>query len=76
MFDEAAKVAEQIVQLRPLDSRAHLFVGTYHLLYQHDLVRARADFSRALKLRPGYAEAESFLRLIDEREQGQSQTAE
>ncbi len=76
MFDEAAKIAERIVQLRPLDSRAHLFAGTYHLLYQHDLVRARADFSQALKIRPGYAEAESFLRLIDEREQGQSQTAE
>jgi glycosyltransferase involved in cell wall biosynthesis len=73
MFDEAAKIAERIVQLRPLDSRAHLFLGTYHLLYQHDPARARADFSQALKLRPGYAEAESFLRLIDERERAQSQ---
>jgi glycosyltransferase involved in cell wall biosynthesis len=68
MFDEAAEIAEHITHLRPLDPRAHLFVGTYHLLYQSDLVRARADFNQALKLRPGYPEAESFLRLIDERE--------
>jgi glycosyltransferase involved in cell wall biosynthesis len=68
MFDAAAEIAEQIARLRPLDPRAHLFAGTYHLLYQHDPVRARADFNQALKLRPGYPEAESFLRLIDERE--------
>jgi glycosyltransferase involved in cell wall biosynthesis len=72
MFDEAAEIAERITQLRPLDPRAHLFVGTYHLLYKSDLVRARADFNQALKLRPGYAEAESFLRLIDERERADS----
>jgi glycosyltransferase involved in cell wall biosynthesis len=68
MFDEAAAIAERIVRLRPLDARAHLFVGTYHLLYQSDLARARADFTQALKLRPGYAEAEGFLRVIEERE--------
>src|SRR5580704_9467536 len=68
MYDEASEVAERIVRMRPLDARAHLFAGTYHLLYQHDLVRAREDFKQALKLRPGYAEAESFLRTIDERE--------
>jgi hypothetical protein len=45
-----------------------LFLGTYHLVYQSDLVRARADFNQALKLRPGYAEAKSFLQTIDERE--------
>jgi tetratricopeptide (TPR) repeat protein len=68
MFDEAAAVAERIVSLRPLDARAHLFAGTYHFKYQHDLARARADFNQALKLRPGYPEAESFLRLIEESE--------
>ena len=68
MFDEAAAIAERIARLRPLDARAHLFVGIYHLLYQPDPVRARADFQQALKLRPGYPEAESFLRSIDERE--------
>jgi glycosyltransferase involved in cell wall biosynthesis len=68
MFDEATEIAERIVRMRPLDPRAHLFVGTYHLVYQSDLVRARADFSQALKLRPDYAEAKSFLQLIDERE--------
>ena len=67
MFDEATEIAERIVRVRPLDPRAHLFAGLYHLLYQPDLVRARADFNQALKLRPGYAEAESFLQLIDEK---------
>jgi glycosyltransferase involved in cell wall biosynthesis len=71
MFDEAVEIAERIVRLRPLDPRAHLFLGTYHLLYKPDLVRARADFNQALKLRPGYAEAEAFLRRIDEQERAQ-----
>jgi glycosyltransferase involved in cell wall biosynthesis len=71
MFDEAVEIAERIVRLRPLDPRAHLFLGTYHLLYKPDLVRARADFNQALKLRPGYAEAEAFLRRIDEQERTQ-----
>jgi glycosyltransferase involved in cell wall biosynthesis len=74
MFDEAAEIAERITQVRPLDARAHLFAGTYHLLYQSDLERARADFNQALKLRPGYAEAESFLRRIDERERARYQS--
>jgi glycosyltransferase involved in cell wall biosynthesis len=64
MFDEAAEVAKLIVQARPLDARAHLFLGIYDLLYKADPVSARADFTRALTLRPGYAEAESFLQLI------------
>jgi glycosyltransferase involved in cell wall biosynthesis len=68
MFDEATEIAERIVRARPLDPRAHLFVGVYHLKYQHDPVRARADFDRALKLRPGYPEAESFLQAIDGQE--------
>ncbi len=72
MFDEAAEIAERIVQMRPHDARAHLFVGIYHLLYKPDLSRARADFNQALALRPGYAEAESFLRLLEEREQAAS----
>jgi glycosyltransferase involved in cell wall biosynthesis len=67
-FDEATAVVEQIVKLRPRDARAHLFLGTYHLLYQHDAKRARGDFERALKLRPGYPEARSFLERIDEQE--------
>jgi glycosyltransferase involved in cell wall biosynthesis len=71
MFDEAAEIAERITHLRPLDARAHLFVGTYHLLYQSDLARARADFNQALKLRPGYAEAQSFLLQIDQRERAE-----
>jgi glycosyltransferase involved in cell wall biosynthesis len=68
MFDEATAVAERIARVRPLDPRAHLFAGVYHLLYKPDLAAARADFNQALKLRPGYAEAESFLQLAEERE--------
>ena len=68
MFDEAVEIAERIVRARPLDARAHYFLGVYHLLYKADLVRARADFNQALKLRPGYAEAASFLQQIDQRE--------
>jgi len=68
MFDEAAAIAERIARVRPLDARAHLFAGIYHLLFKPDLPRARADFMRALKLRPGYPEAEGFLNRIDEQE--------
>jgi Flp pilus assembly protein TadD len=71
MFHEATEIAERIARVRPLDPRAHLFAGVYHLLYKPDLARARADFDQALKLRPGYAEAKSFLQLVDERERGQ-----
>jgi glycosyltransferase involved in cell wall biosynthesis len=66
MFEEAAEIAKLIVQARPLDARAHLFLGIYDLLHKADPVSARADFTRALILRPGYAEAESFLQLIDD----------
>jgi glycosyltransferase involved in cell wall biosynthesis len=72
MFDEATAIAERIAQVRPLDPRAHLFVGIYHLLNKPDPERARRDFNQALKLRPGFAEAESFLQLIDERERAQN----
>jgi glycosyltransferase involved in cell wall biosynthesis len=68
MFDEATEIAERIARLRPSDARAHLFLGFYHLLHKPDLPRARADFNQALKLRPGYPEAESFLQLLDQRE--------
>ena len=68
MFDEATAIVERIVRMRPLDARAHLFAGTYHLLYKPDLPRARADFKQALKLRPGYAEAAAFLQLVEQHE--------
>jgi glycosyltransferase involved in cell wall biosynthesis len=74
MYDEATEIAERIVRMRPLDPRAHLFVGVYHLLYKPDLVRARADFNQALKLRPDYPEAASFLQLVDQREGAQPPT--
>jgi tetratricopeptide (TPR) repeat protein len=68
MFDEAIEIAERIVRMRPEDARAHYFLGVYHLVYKADLVRARADFNQALKLRPDYPEAASFLKQIDQRE--------
>ncbi len=68
MFSEATAVMEEIVRMRPRDARARLFLGTYHLLYQSDAVRARADFEEALRLKPGYPEAQSFLQRIEEQE--------
>jgi glycosyltransferase involved in cell wall biosynthesis len=68
MFDQATEIAERIARARPADARAQLFVGVYHLLCKTDPDRARTDFKRALRLRPGYAEAESFLQLIADKE--------
>jgi len=68
MFEEATAVAEQIVRARPLDPAAHLNAGVYHLIFRPDLRRARADFETALKLKPGYPEALSFLASLAERE--------
>jgi len=71
MFDQATEVAEHIARVRPLDPRAHLFAGIYHLLHKPDPARARADFRQALRLRPDYAEAASFLQLADVQERAQ-----
>jgi len=65
MFEQATQIRERIAQLRPLDPEAHLRAGIYHLLYKVDRARALADFAEALRLRPGYKEAESFLQLLD-----------
>ena len=71
MYGRAAEIAERIVVLRPLDAQAHLFAGVYHLLYnQPDRARARADFREALRLRPGYAEAQAFLEKMEKEEIG------
>ncbi len=64
MFNEATAVMEQIVNLRPKDARAHLFLGTYYFVYQHETERARIEFERALQLKPGYPEALGFLKDI------------
>ena len=69
-FDEAAEIAERIARRRPLDPAAHLYAGVYHLLFKPDFERARADFMEALRLRPGYAEAISFLQRLEEEEAG------
>jgi glycosyltransferase involved in cell wall biosynthesis len=68
MFDEATEVAERIVRVRPLDPSAHLNAGIYHLIFRPDLPRARADFLEALRLRPDYPEAKSFLDTLAEKE--------
>ncbi len=65
MFDQAAEIAERIATVRPLDPQAHLHAGVYHLIYKHDPERARVDFLEALRLRPQYPEAQSFLELIE-----------
>jgi len=67
-FDRATEIAERIARLRPLDPEAHLHAGVYHLLYQPDRGRARTDFREALRLRPGYPEAQSFLQLMNEQD--------
>lgn len=67
-FDKAAEIAEQIARLKPLDPQAHLHAGVYHLLFQTNRKQARADFREALRLRPGYPEAQSFLDLMEEQE--------
>jgi glycosyltransferase involved in cell wall biosynthesis len=72
MFDEATAIAERIARIRPMDARAHLFVGVYHMLFRPDWVQARKDFERALALKPGYAEAQSFLDSLDERSRGET----
>jgi len=66
MFEHATVVAEHITLVRPQDARAHLFAGVYRLLYQPDFPRARVHFNNALKLRPGYPEALSFLSSLEQ----------
>jgi len=73
MFDKAAEIAERLATLRPLDPESHLRAGIYHLHYRVDRPRARADFMEALRLRPGFPEAQSFLKSLDERDRGEGE---
>lgn len=68
MFQQAAEIAERIAVLRPRDPQAHLHAGVYHLLYTLDRDRARADFTEAVRLRPGYKEAQAFLDRMEREE--------
>jgi glycosyltransferase involved in cell wall biosynthesis len=68
MFRKAAEVAERIAVMRPHDPQAHLHAGAYHLLYTLERDRARADFAEALRLRPGYVEAQAFLARMENEE--------
>ncbi len=67
MFQEAAEITDRLVRACPLDADARLRAGIYHLVYQADRERARADFLEVLRLRPGQANALSFLQMIEER---------
>jgi glycosyltransferase involved in cell wall biosynthesis len=66
MFEQAARIAERLALARPLDPQSHLHAGVYHLLYTQERARARTDFLEALRLRPNYPEAESFLRQLEQ----------
>ncbi len=66
MFEKAAEIAERIAIVRPLDPTAHLHAGMYHLLCTGERERARADFVEALRLRPGWDEAQSFLKRLEQ----------
>ena len=68
MIDEAITVTQQIVAAWPLNPQAHLNLGVYHLLFRPNYPKARADFQEALRLKPGFAEAQSFLGLLEETE--------
>ncbi len=63
MFAQATQVRERIALLRPLDPEAQLRAGICHLLYGSDRGRANTFFREALRLRPGYAEAQRYLDL-------------
>lgn len=64
MFTEAAEVTERIAFLKPEDAEAQFHAGLYQLMHKLNRDGAKAAFERALQLRPGYREAESFLDLI------------
>jgi glycosyltransferase involved in cell wall biosynthesis len=66
VFEQAAEITERIKRMRRSDPEAHLRSGVYHLLYRDDRERAAADFLEALRLRPGYPEALSFLRRMQD----------
>jgi glycosyltransferase involved in cell wall biosynthesis len=70
MFEEAARIAERLAWACPLDPQAHLHAGVYHLLYTQERERARSDLREALRLRPDYPEALSFLTLLEQQESG------
>jgi glycosyltransferase involved in cell wall biosynthesis len=63
MFAEATQIRERIALLRPFDPEAHLRAGLCHFLYGIDSERAGRFFREALRLRPGYGEAQRYLDL-------------
>jgi glycosyltransferase involved in cell wall biosynthesis len=73
-LDLATKIAETIATLRPDDADAHVNVGLYHLLHQHDRARARRDFERALVLRPDSREAREGLIAVNEPPKSRGET--
>jgi hypothetical protein len=57
------RIAERIVRVRPLDPRAHLFLGMYHLLYKPD-PRGRAPISPGAEAAPGLPRSPVFPRSL------------
>lgn len=63
-FDEAAKVIDKLEKERSDDPLIHNLRGTVQIARQ-DKVQARASFSKALRIKPGYFPAASNLALLD-----------
>lgn len=63
-FDEAFKVVDKLAKERPHDPLVENLRGSIHLS-RNDKTQARAHFSKALQIDPGYFPAASNLALLD-----------
>lgn len=63
-FDEAMKAVDKLAKDRPNDPLIDNLRGTIYLA-QSDKVQARASFTKALQIKPGYFPAASNLALLD-----------
>lgn len=63
-FDEAMKVVDKLAKERPTDPVVDNLRGTIHLS-QNDKLQARASFTKALQIQPGFFPAASNLASLD-----------
>ncbi len=63
-FDEAFRIVDKLDKERPNDPLIHNLRGTIHVS-REDKTQARASFSKALQIKPGYFPAASNLALLD-----------
>lgn len=63
-FDEAMKVVDKLDKERPNDPLIQNLRGTIHIS-REDKTQARASFTKALQIKPGYFPAASNLALLD-----------